>query len=550
MKNNKFLLQHLLRESLERHPQRTAIIANNQSISYKELDDKSSKLANLLLLSGFKPKDVIALFLPKSVKTVVSMLAVLKAGGAYIPLDSHYSPISRIHKIIEKSGVNYIITTKSQWDELLDYDEKEQKNILLNKVCIFIDSMEEDNNNKCPLEYERKHGNRYLFYNNDESSELIMHTPAISEDLAYILYTSGSTGISKGVMLSHLNAMTFINWSLSCFKPNCEDIFSNFAPLHFDLSVFDIYVSIASGACVTMVPYDIMSNPRAIVKWAEQQKVSIWYSVPSIWISILRYAIIEPGDLQNLKYILFAGEVFPPKFLKLLMKSIPHAYYYNLYGPTETNVCMYHFVKSVDEVTDRPVPIGIACENTDILVLNKKDEPVSVGEESEVLVRGPIVTKGYYKYPDLTNRSFITSPLPEHNGIKFYKTSDIVKKNRNGIYEYIGRKDLMVKCAGFRIELQEIEYAFYQNENVEEAVVVPYSDTQNEGGTKLYAMIKPKKKEQFSIIDTKKQLSKILPKYMIPEYIECVEGIQKNANGKVDRFLVTQIVKEKLSIKL
>jgi acyl-coenzyme A synthetase/AMP-(fatty) acid ligase len=261
---------------------------------------------------------------------------------------------------------------------------------------------------------------------------------------------------------------------------------------------------------------------------------------------MINYATINGEDFEALKHILFAGEVFPPKYLKQLMETLPHASYYNLYGPTETNVCTFHHVKNKEDSTDRPAPIGIACANTEVIALNENDMPVSTGEEGELMVKGSTVTKGYYKDPEKTKEAFRTSPLAYHNGALLYKTGDIVRRCDDGSYDYVGRKDLMVKCSGYRVELQEIEYALYQYESIEEAVVVPMFN-EKRGTTDLYALVKLHDGFDFSILKIKKYLGELLPRYMIPENIERVEDIPKTATGKIDRKRAMQLVKVLMS---
>ena len=542
MYKNIFLLHHLLDKSVNMYPDKVAILDKDKSLSYKDLDNKSTQMANALIKSGIRQREIIAVVMNKSSEMIVSMLAVLKAGCAYIPLDTHYMPYYRINKIIESSGCSNIITKKRHLNGMSEFLERSENHKTNRKIFYTIESVIKENNND-----ETNDNERIISFNNFdnyESNELIRSLNTISEDLAYILYTSGSTGDPKGVMISHLNAMTFINWCLEIFKPKSSDVFSSFAPFHFDLSVFDIFVSLSSGASVVLMPYKQNSNPRYIIEWAKKYDITIWYSVPSLWISIINYSNIKVNELIKLRLILFAGEVFPAKYLKKMMSLVPKASFYNLYGPTETNVCTYHKVKSVNEVTDKPVPIGIPCGNTEVIVLNNEGKLVAEGEEGELLVRGSIVTKGYFNNPKKTSEVFKKSPLNEHSGAKFYITNDIVRKVNNR-YEYIGRKDLMVKCAGYRVEIQEIEAAFYNNDKIKEVVVVPYTDNTTKT-TRLCAIIVSHRNEKLSIIDLKGKLAKFLPKYMIPEYIEFVNNLYKNQNGKYDRQRIKAFVTENI----
>ncbi len=544
---SKYLLHHLLDEAVLKFPDNKAVIYEEQSITYKELEYKSNQLANMLINIGFKPRNVVGIYLNKSIEAIIAIFAVLKAGGAYVPLDSHYSPLTRIKNIIKLSQAEFIISNTIQWKALASTFVDEEEELLKSIKVIFADGINrvdqtsaENYNNKDII------GSCYFYEDYEDSTypQLRKEPEVTSDDLAYILYTSGSTGQPKGVMLTHLNAMTFINWSLSYFQPVSTDIFSNFAPLHFDLSIFDIFVSVGAGACSNLLPFQINSNPRAIVEWLSKNNITYMYSVPSVWVSIMNYATLIKGDLKNLSHILFAGEVFPPKYLKKLMEILPHALYYNLYGPTETNVCTYYQVKSSDDVTDSPVPIGQACANTEVLVLNEMDKPVAEGEEGELLVKGAIVTKGYYKDDERTKSAFRKSPMPYHNGALLYRTGDIVRRCNDNIYEYVGRRDMMVKCSGFRIELQEIEHALYKHASIEEAVAVPVYDEKREN-TSIYAIVKIKAGESFSVTNIKKFLISILPKYMIPEFIESIDEMPKNANGKIDRQKVKSMINEK-----
>ncbi len=530
------ILNQILQVSAERYPDRIAVQDEHKIVNYQTLDLKSQKLAALLIEFGFQQGQTAVVFLEKSVESVVSFFAVLKACGSYIPVDPHYSPMARVVSLLKHSRSRYIITDSISWNKLYAHiQEEEDPDLLKNRTIIFTDPMfSSDSDVEWNAELQYGNDLKFTYYHNSYPRHVKLREDPIESDLAYILYTSGSTGIPKGVMILHSNAMAFINWAVEFFNPKCNDIFSCHAPLHFDLSVFDIFVALAVGARVNLVPFHITKNPRALPGWISDNGITTWYSVPSVWVSILKYGKVEPEKLSRLKNIIFAGEAFPAKHLKQLMENLPDSKYFNLYGPTETNVCTYHEVISHRDLGTKPPPIGQACNGTKIVVLDEQGRQVTDGSPGELCVNGGTVTPGYYKLPEKNSRIFIKSPLPEHTGSLFYRTGDIVEQIGKGTYDYIGRRDLMVKCAGFRIELQEVETALVGYTGVEETVVIPKRD--NDGGIRsLAAYITVHKNIDCSILPIKRYLAKKIPKYMIPETIEIIEEMPRNANGKIDR---------------
>jgi acyl-coenzyme A synthetase/AMP-(fatty) acid ligase len=291
---------------------------------------------------------------------------------------------------------------------------------------------------------------------------------------------------------------------------------------------------VAAGACACLVPSTIASNPRALARWIADNRITFWYSVPQVWVTLMNYADLEADALPHLKHILFAGEVFQPAYLKKLMILLPHAAYFNLYGPTETNVCTVYRVPDAGFAGDRPVPIGNACANTEIVVLNDRAEPVAIGEEGELFVRGSGVTPGYYKDTERIRAAFRQSPLGRHHGDMLYGTGDIVLRCDMENFTYVCRKDLMVKCSGFRIELPEVEQALARYDGIEEAVVVSHGD-EFLGTARLHAFFTTTHGTDVSILRLKKHMLGILPRYMVPDFIERVTEIPRNANGKTDR---------------
>ncbi|MBN1698970.1 MAG: amino acid adenylation domain-containing protein [Spirochaetales bacterium] len=533
------LLHHLFEKSARRYPGAVAVGAGDIEITYRVLREKSNALARRLIALGFGPRSTAGVYIDKSIEAIVTMIAVLKTGGIYIPLDAFYSPPARIKNIIASSGTRYIVTTSGLWGGFVSKISGVESGLISGMHVILVDNLLEKDagaGGGTPRAVSKNDGLVCFHHCDGSDADAIDIDPAVTDgDPAYILYTSGSTGDPKGVVISHRNARAFVDWALSTFRPGNRDVFSNVAPLHFDLSVFDIYVPLACGASVRILPQTASGNPRALVDWIEENRITYFYSVPSVWISILHYANIHRDSMQSLTHILFAGEVFPPRHLRRLMGLIPRAEYYNLYGPTETNVCTFYHVRDRDSVTDIPVPIGSACRGTETIVVKVDDTEALPGEEGELLVRGPLVCSGYYGDPVRTEACFRESPLPRHNRALFYRTGDIVRVVGEGEYRYVGRKDLMVKCSGFRVELQEVETAFLKHARVGEAVVVPVYDSDRINAGYLAAFVTVTGTAEIRAIELKSFLAGVIPRYMIPEEIIVLGSMPKNTNGKTDR---------------
>ena len=522
-----FLLHHLLEESASERPDHDAIKFQDQSLTYGELDKHATQVAKTLRDAGVNPGDRVAIYVNKSIASIISIFGILKAGGVYVPFDPN-APVSRLSYISKNCGIEIVLTSGDKLNEVI---EMQADGSPIAKALIINEEDQADDEEQAGLEVIQ--WSTIL----EQSPDNLTPPPTIETDLAYILYTSGSTGVPKGVMISHRTIFTFINWCSDTFQLQPEDRATSHAPLHFDLSTFDIFVTMKAGATLVLVPEKLSIFPIRLVKLFEEEKITVTYMVPSILSLMVNYGKLANFDLSSLRLVLFAGEVFPIKYLRKLVEQIPDPKYYNLYGPTETNVCTYYQVQPDDLLPERtdPVPIGIACENTDVFAV--KDDGTLVerpGEEGELWVRGSCVAEGYWGDPEKTAQSFIANPFGTEFSELIYKTGDIVSlasdvKN----FKFIGRKDHMIKSRGYRIELGEIESTLYSHQEVKEAAVVAVPD--DLVGNRLLAYIVPTSGNGVTEKELKAHCGNHLPQYMLPEKIEFREDLPKTSTGKVDR---------------
>lgn len=513
-----YLLDQLLTRSAERYPERPAIWARGRSLTYRELEERSNQVAHLLRERGLRKGDRVGLYFPKAAESVVAMFGVLKAGGVYVALDPG-APAQRVEYIIQNCGMRGLVTNAEKFGELNPHEiPSVEFSVLTDHKDVAITG------NQIPWS---------ALASFPESHPPLPLQPT-TLDLAYIIYTSGSTGRPKGVMLTHQNALTFIQWCADEFQVRPEDHLSNHAPLHFDLSVFDVYNAIEAGACTYMIPEDVQLFPASLARFIVTQGISIWYSVPSALVFLILHGKLSSLDLSKLRIILFAGEVFPMKYLRQLAAMVPHTALYNLYGPTETNVCTYYPVdRATLESLDR-LPIGRACGNTEVFAVDDSDAVIAEpGGEGELYVRGPCVTPGYWADPEKTHKMVVSNRFQPHFEEKAYRTGDLVRLRADGDYDFLGRRDNQIKSRGYRIELGEIEAVLLAHADVREAAVLAVPD--EEIGARLRAFVAPNNGVPLTTAALTEHCASRLPQYMIPERIDVREMLPKTSTGKIDR---------------
>ncbi len=462
-----YLLPHLLDTSAQRCPDRPAVRFLGREWYYGELATRSNQLARALRQAGVRRGDRVGLWLHKSPESVQAVYGIMKCGGVYVPLDP-MAPVRRAAYIAQDCGLEVLVTDAAHAEQLAALREAGAP--VRAVVCL---------EESAPVRTGGK-GEILTAEEVRRQPSAAIDAPTIESDLAYILYTSGSTGTPKGVMIAHRTCLTFVNWAFHKFQLRAGDRATSMAPFHFDLSTFDLYATAKAGGTVVLVPEKLAALPVKLADLWQEERITVTYMVPSRLSLLVQYGRLETHDLSGLRLMLFAGEVFPVKYLRRLVHAIPHATYYNLYGPTETNVCTYHRVRPQDVAEDGPpsLPIGRVCENTEVFALDDEQRLITTpGIEGELWVRGPTVAQGYWGDPARTAASFRQNPLHNRYSDPTYRTGDLVKLAEDGVnYLFLGRRDHMVKSRGYRIELGEIESVLYRDPEVKEAAVVAVPD--------------------------------------------------------------------------
>jgi amino acid adenylation domain-containing protein len=516
-----YLLHHFLSASAQRDPDATAVRHLTESLTYGALEARSNQLARALLESGVVAGDRVGIHLGKSLDAIIGLFGVMKAGACYVPVDVN-SPGRRLAGIARQCAMKSLITSSAAAAKLSEFAaESPLQSIFLTDQAAPVDlrlpariyPLAEAIAQQGPEPLDKK---------------------GTDQDLAYVLFTSGSTGEPKGVMLSHLNALTFVNWAIDTFGIGPGDRLSNHAPLNFDLSVLDIFAGVKAGACVSLIPDGLSSFPIRLAQLIEEHRLTVWYSVPSVLTLLLTHGKLDARSFSSLRLVLFAGEVFPVKYLRQLMKVVPHPRYFNLYGPTETNVCTYYEVASVPAEETSSIPIGRACANSDVFALDENGHKIDApGREGLLYARGSTVMQGYFGRPKETQAAFSNNPFATGRDEKIYCTGDWVSMDHEGNFLFLGRKDHMVKTRGYRVELGEIESAVYAHPSVREAVAIAIPDDLL--GSRIKVFVVANGETTLTAAEVQAHCATRLPRYMVPEEVEFKEILPRTGTGKVDR---------------
>jgi amino acid adenylation domain-containing protein len=511
-----YLLHQAVDRAAEKTPEHEAICYSGQRLTYAALSEQSDRLAYVLHALGVKRGDRVGMCMNKSLNTPVALYGIMKAGAVFVPLDPS-APAARLAFIIRDCGIRHVITESSKAGLLREF------------VYSGIDL-------QSAIGLEPGEGlptNCVSCAEVSSAPNRVPDTGIIEQDPAYILYTSGSTGTPKGVVHTHRSALSFAEIAVQTFGFESSDRLSNHAPLHFDLSTLDYYSAAIAGATTVIVPEVYTKFPASLSKLMQDERLTVFYSVPFALIQLLQYGALDKRDLSALRWVIFGGEPFPTGHLRRLMESLPGARFCNMYGPTEVNGCTYHILPTPPNLTEDSIPIGRLFGNVQALVVGEDDEPVPYGEVGELLVRSPTMMQGYWGRPDLNTRAFCRRPGVGPVEEVYHRTGDLVRWDNDGNLLFLGRKDRQVKVRGYRIELDEIEAALYTHDAVESAAVLAVQG--DDGSKHLEAVVVLKPGSTVQPAELVRHVSSLLPPYAVPEKVGFLRSMPRTSTGKVDR---------------
>jgi amino acid adenylation domain-containing protein len=492
-------VHELFEQQVARDPVAVAVVYKRRQLSYRELNQRANQVARYLRKRGVGPDILVGVCLERSLEMVIALFGVWKAGGAYIPLDPAY-PRDRLSFMVNDTGMKVLLTDNkcrslfpSAWDNTVRLDSD------------------------WPLIAQEDAGN--------------LAATAVPSNLAYVMYTSGSTGQPKGAMILHSGLVNYLCWAIETYAVEGMGSVPVHSSIAFDSTVASLYPPLLTGGQIELLPEDVgAQNLLAALRQVKNRSKVV---LTSAHLELLNQQLSPEEMVGMTKVLVIAGETLPAERLSKWRDFAPATRLFNEYGPTEATVGCCAYEVQAGDPRSGPVPIGRPIANAQLYVLDPELHPVPPGVMGELYIGGAGVGHGYLNKPELTSERFLNDPFSGRSGARLYKTGDLVRQRKDGVLEFLGRADHQVKVRGFRIELGEIEVTLAGHPGVQSCTVLAREDTP--GNKQLVAYLVARESESVDAERLKKFLKQLLPDYMVPAYFVFLDFFPLTQNGKIDR---------------
>ncbi len=508
--SHRYLLSHLIPAAAESYGDDLATVCADEILTWSEFDRRVGQLAAALMAVGVARGDRVGVFVNRSTESAVSIHGIMRAGAAYVPIDP-FAPAETVATIINDCEIGVVVTHQPR---LAAFDKAAA--LVGSNVARSLD----------------------LTAESDDLAALdpVDPVPGVADDLAYVMYTSGSTGRPKGIMLTHRAGLAYAEMAADYFGLTVDDRMANFSPLHFDMSTLELLAGPVAGAAAVLIPEPYLRMPASLTEYLEAQRVTTMYTVPSLFQMMMSRGAFDQRDFSPVRWVIPAGEAFPPGPLQELMKLLPDARFANVYGPAEVNsstICDFtDFYRSGGV---GPIPIGPAAPDAEVLLVDDDEQPVVGPGIGQLLVRTSRMMVGYWNRPDLTEKATAVRLGPDGRRHRWHRTGDVIERMADGVMIFRGRRDNQVKVRGNRVELEVVESAVASLAGVENAVVGVVGG--DDGGHILVAAFTVSGGDD-GVVDTsawRKALSSTLAPYAVPGQFVQVGHFPLTPSGKIDR---------------
>lgn len=479
----------------DRTPDAVAFKFAEQALTYQALDNAADRLAAALADGGVRPGDRVGIYVDKSLDTAIAVYGIMRAGAAYVPMDPG-APEERLIQIANACGLRAVVS-------------QDRKAAGYGAVVAAARDV------GCVLGADGA-----VLWATDGPVDRTEARGRRTDDPAYIVFTSGSTGTPKGITHTHETGLAYVRMSVDLYGVTPEDRLSNHSPLHFDMSTFDMFSGPYAGATTVIISEMHMKLPASLAQLIEQERLTIWYSVPHALIQLVERGAIGNRDFSALRWIIFGGEPMLPDQLRAFGAHTPNARFSNSFGPAEVNQCSFKHLELAD-IDGTPISIGSPCDHADLVILDGDQRAV----EGELYVATPAMMVGYWNDPARNALAF-----REIDGRRHYRTGDLVRRDHAGELHFLGRADRQVKVRGFRVELDEIELVMSRHDHVSEAAAVVIGDP-----ARIATYITARPGAKADTVDLRAYAAQVLPPQAVPTILSILPEFKRTATGKIDR---------------